>query len=125
MRLAVVIHITGTLVRLFSPALLAPAGVSALYGEWRDVIGFLIAFGTTVAVGALMRLAGGHAAGTAEQLRRVEGLAIVGTTWLAIAHLAGIPYVWAGLGAIDALFEAMSGLTTTGATILTDFGSYG
>jgi trk system potassium uptake protein TrkH len=33
--------------------------------------------------------------------------------------------VWAGLGPIDALFEAMSGLTTTGATILVDFGAYG
>jgi trk system potassium uptake protein len=125
MRLAVVIHITGTLVRLFSPALLAPAGVSALYGEWHDVIGFLVAFATTVAVGALMRMAGKQAAGTAEQLRRVEGLAIVAVTWLAIAHVAGIPYLWAGLGPIDALFEAMSGLTTTGATILTDFGLYG
>ena len=47
--------------------------------------------------------------------------AIVAATWLVIAHLAAIPYVWAGLGFIDALFESMSGLTTTGATMLTDF----
>lgn len=42
-----------------------------------------------------------------------------------IAHLAAIPYVWAGLGPIDALFESMSGLTTTGATVITDFTAFG
>jgi trk system potassium uptake protein len=36
-----------------------------------------------------------------------------------------VPYVFAGLGYIDAFFEAMSGLTTTGATILRDFSPYG
>jgi trk system potassium uptake protein TrkH len=125
MRLAAVVHITGTLVRLFSPALLAPAVVSALYREWRDVIGFVIAFGTTAAVGTGMRWAGGDNAGETDRLRRVEGLVIVAATWLLMAHLAGIPYLWAGLGPIDALFEAMSGLTATGATILTDFSVYG
>ncbi|MEO7274259.1 MAG: potassium transporter TrkG [Vicinamibacterales bacterium] len=33
--------------------------------------------------------------------------------------------MWAGLGFVDALFEAMSGLTTTGATVLRDFGAVG
>lgn len=125
MRLAVVVHITGTLVRLFSPALLAPAGVSVLYREWHDVIGFLTAFATTAAVGAAMRRGGRQIEGAGQGLRRVEGLAIVAATWLVLAHLSGIPYLWAGLSPIDALFEAMSGLTTTGATIFTDFGAYG
>src|SRR5918999_268024 len=125
MRLAIVVHITGTLVRLFSPALLAPAAVAAMYREWSDVAGFIVAFVATVLVGALMRRAGGAAAGDVDRLRRVEGLAIVATTWLVIAQLAAIPYIWAGLGEIDALFEAMSGLTTTGATVLVDFSAYG
>lgn len=125
MRLAIVVHITGTLVRLFAPALLAPAGVAAWYREWRDVAGFLIACAITAVVGSLMRLAGGPAAGDVERLRRVEGMAIVAATWLVVAHHAAIPYVWAGVGPIDALFEAMSGLTTTGATIFTDFTAFG
>jgi len=125
MRLSIVIQITGTLVRLFSPALLAPAGVAALYAEWRDVIGFLVTFALTAVIGTVMRLAGGPAAGDVERLRRVEGLAIVAVTWLLLAHLAAIPYLWAGLGFIDAVFEAMSGLTTTGATVFTDFTAFG
>ncbi len=58
-------------------------------------------------------------------MRRVEGLAIVSIAWLMIAWFAGLPYMWNGLGQIDALFEAMSGLTTTGATVFRDFSVYG
>lgn len=125
MRLALVSHITGTLVRLFSPALLAPAAVASLYGEWLDAASFLIAFVTTLLVGMLMRAAGGSAAGDVERLRRVEGLAIVAATWLLVAALGAIPYIWVGLGFVDAFFEAMSGFTTTGATVFTDFSLYG
>lgn len=125
MRLALVVHLTGTLVRLFSWALLTPAAVAALYREWADALAFVLTFALTVVIGSLMRRAAGHRGDALERLRRVEGLAIVAVTWLLIAHLSAIPYVWAGLGGVDALFESMSGLTTTGATILTDFGLFG
>lgn len=125
MRLAIVVRITGTLVTLFAPAVVLPAAVAALYGEWRDVAGFLVAFLTTALVGAAMRRAGGPGAGDVERIRRVDGMAIVAATWLLVAHLGGIPYIWAGLGPIDALFEAMSGFTTTGATVFRDFSAFG
>ena len=38
---SVVVHVTGTLVLMFTPALLAPAAVAAGYREWRDAVGFL------------------------------------------------------------------------------------
>src|SRR5687767_1685104 len=116
MRLAVVFQITGTLVRLFSPALVAPALVAALYREWYDTAGFAVAFAATALVGTVMRRAGRASSTGTQQLRRIEGLVIVAGTWMVIAHLAAIPYMWGGLGFIDALFESMSGLTTTGAT---------
>ena len=55
-------------------------------------------------------------------LRRIAALAVVSGTWLLVAHLGAVPYVWVGLSPIDALFESMSGFTTTGATTLVDFG---
>jgi trk system potassium uptake protein TrkH len=124
MRLAIVVHLIGTLVRLFSPALLAPVVVAALYREGSDVTGFLLTLVVALAAGTLMRRAGREPGGV-QHLRRVEGMAIVAATWLTIAHVAAIPYIWAGLPPIDALFESMSGLTTTGATILTDFTAFG
>ena len=125
MRIAIVVHLTGTLVRLFSPAFLAPALVSALYREWRDVLAFLVIFVVTAVIGTLMRRAGGTLSQDVERLRRVEGLAIVAATWMLVAHVAALPYNAAGLGYFDALFESMSGLTTTGATVFTDFNAYG
>ena len=124
MRLAIVFHTTGVLVRLFAAAPLVPLVLAAAYREWDDALGFVVAAATSLLLGVVMRRAGG--APVAEQrIRRVEGLAIVAATWLVIAHLAAIPYVWSGLGFVDALFESMSGFTTTGATVLTDFTLFG
>jgi trk system potassium uptake protein TrkH len=126
MRLPVVIHVTGVIVRMFGAAFLAPLAVSALYREWRDVAGFAIALAATLIAGTAMRRAGGTGAIAAvERLRRIEGLAIVAGTWMAVALCAAVPYAWAGLGFIDALFESMSGLTTTGATVFRDFSRFG
>ena len=126
MRLSLVVHVCGVLVRLFGVMFAAPLAVAVLYGERRDAVGFAVAGAVTLSLGHLMRLAGGSSAEEAvERMRRVEGLAVVSAVWLIVAHLAAIPYVWAGVGPIDALFEAMSGLTTTGATVFRDFSAYG
>ena len=123
MRLAIVFHTTGVLVRLFAAAPLVPLPLAAASREWDDALGFIVTAATSLLLGVLMRRAGGTP--VAEQrIRRVEGLAIVAATWLVIAHLAAIPYMWAGLSFIDAFFESMSGLTTTGATVFVDFGAY-
>jgi trk system potassium uptake protein TrkH len=126
MRLSVVVHLTGLLVRLFGVTLVAPVAVASFYREWHDAAGFAGAAIITVVLGAAMVQAGGEAAVRAtDRIRRVEGMAVVAATWLVVAHCAALPYVWAGVPPIDALFESMSGLTTTGATIFTDFGAFG
>lgn len=126
MRLSLVVHVGGVIVRFFGAMFLPALLVAVLYREWHDALGFLGAAVATTALGHLMRSAGGRdAEGAVEGMRRVEGLAVVALSWLLIAHLAALPFVWAGLGPIDALFEAMSGLTTTGATVLRDFSPYG
>jgi trk system potassium uptake protein TrkH len=125
MRLAIVVHVTGTLVRLFSPAFLAPVGVAWIYGEWRDLLGFLATFAATWVVGTAMRRAARHEHTELENLRRIEGFAITAATWMVVAHFAAVPYMWTHDTYVDALFESMSGLTTTGATIFTDFTRYG
>jgi trk system potassium uptake protein TrkH len=126
MRYSLIVHLCGVLVRLFGGMFLVPLGVALLYGEHYDAIGFGVAAIVTVGLGHLMRLAGGTSAEEAvERIRRVEGLAVVSAVWLLIAHLTAIPYVWAGVGPIDALFESMSGLTTTGATVFRDFSVFG
>jgi trk system potassium uptake protein TrkH len=126
MRLSLVFHVCGLVVRVFGLMFLAPLALALLYREFNDAVGFTLAMVITVTVGQMMRLAGGASAEAAvEGMRRAEGFAVVSAAWLVIAVLAGIPYMWSGLGPIDATFEAMSGLTTTGATVFRDFSAYG
>jgi trk system potassium uptake protein TrkH len=126
MRLSLVVHVMGLVVRVFGLMFLAPLAVALFYAEYIDAIGFALLTLITSATGHVMRHAGGDAAESAvEAMRRVEGLAIVSGAWLVIAWFAAVPYLWNGLGPIDAMFEAMSGLTTTGATVLRDFSQYG
>lgn len=126
MRLSLVLHVCGVIVRVFALVFLVPLVVAAANGETWDATGFALAGVVTVVVGQAMWLAGGRDARDAvESMRRVEGLAVVSAAWLIAAHLAAIPYVWVGLGPVDAFFEAMSGLTATGATVLRDVSAYG
>ena len=126
MRLSLVVHVIGLIVRVFGLMFLAPAAVALVYGERRDAIAFVLASALTCIAGHAMRHAGGAAAERAvEIMRRVEGLAVVSGSWLMIAWFAALPYFWSGLGPIDAMFESMSGLTTTGATVLRDFSTFG
>jgi trk system potassium uptake protein TrkH len=126
MRLSLVVHVIGLIVRVFGLMFLAPLIVCLIYREFADAIGFAILTMVTAVAGHAMRLAGGRQAeDSVEAMRRAEGLTIVSGAWLVIAWFASVPYIWNGLGPIDAMFEAMSGLTTTGATVFRDFSLYG
>ena len=59
------------------------------------------------------------------QLNTVQGFGAVGISWFLISIYASIPYLFSGINLtyIDILFETISGLTTTGSSILTDIES--
>ncbi len=63
-------------------------------------------------------------AGSRDSVGVREGFLIVSLTWLLAAALGALPYILSGedqiSSPVDAYFEAMSGFTTTGATVLTD-----
>lgn len=122
MRLPIVLHFVGIILRLFSLMLLAPGGVALYYGETRDAVSFLLSALISAAAGQLIVMLGAVAR---DDLRRVEGLAIVSGSWALVACAGALPFVFAGTGPIDALFESMSGLTTTGATVVRDFSQVG
>ena len=57
-----------------------------------------------------------------DRMQRRDGFASVGLCWILLGALGAIPYVISGATTnyVDALFEAISGFTTTGASILSD-----
>lgn len=95
----------------------------------------LIALATTGAVGTILGYLGWlYARNAPGYLGRREALLLVAGSWLLGAALAAAPYlVWASMSRdvqdhpfrspVNAYFEAMSGLTTTGATVLADIES--
>lgn len=119
MRIPVVIRVAGAFLRYFGLTFLAPVVVSFIYGERFDALVFLGCGFGSAAIGHLMTRGSRLAA---DDLKRTEGLAIVALSWLLVSWAAAIPYLTAGMGPIDAMFESMSGLTTTGATVIRDFG---
>ena len=99
--------------------LLPALGISLGYGEWDAVRGFLWSLAAMVAVsGVLLALC--RKADTIFGAR--EGLVCVGIGWIALSLLGSLPFVISGAipSYVDALFEIVSGFTTTGSSILQD-----
>jgi trk system potassium uptake protein TrkH len=112
------IAFTGTVIKYLAVAMLVPLAVSLVYGE--DTVVFLLSLGITVVVGVgLERL------DDDPELGAREALLLVALAWGAVAVIGAVPYLIAGYGTestlrypVNALFESMSGFTTTGATVL-------
>ena len=111
-RVRITLHIIGSFLKYFALAYIVPL-VTALYYEedWRI---YLYALLITLGIGLILEFR----FKTENVIERADGFTIVAFTWLLIPLLGTLPYVFLGLGFLDAFFEAMSGFTTTGATIL-------
>lgn len=98
---------------------LFPLIVALIYGEYEATKGFLIAAAVALCVGGVLLLLSGKA----DKMRHREALVIVGLCWVVISLVGALPAYIGGYipSYIDSLFETVSGFTTTGATILTDF----
>ncbi len=123
----VVLGNLGTILRLFSFTLLVPVAFG-LFLEPRTVatplgldvaattLPFLATAGVTLLIGLLL-----ERVGLPTDFRDREAYVLVGIGWIACTLVAAAPYILTGTisNPADAFFEAMSGLTTTGASVLT------
>ncbi|WP_248903759.1 TrkH family potassium uptake protein [Halocatena marina] len=113
------VGLVGTVIKYLSGTFLIPLAVGFYYGE--DVPTFAVSFLFTIVVGvALERI------DPDPDLGAREGFLMVGLTWLVVALVGMVPYLIAGVVGTEstlaqpenALFESMSGFTTTGATVM-------
>jgi trk system potassium uptake protein TrkH len=112
-RVRLTLHVIGSLLKYFALAYIFPLCAAIYYGEAEWHI-YLYALLLTLGIGLILEFG----FKTAKEIERADGFTIVAFTWLLIPILGTLPYVFLGLGFLDAFFEAMSGFTTTGATIL-------
>ncbi len=114
------VNLVGTLVKYLGLGALFPVAVALWYGE--PIWPFVAAGAITCGFGFALERA---TAGGAARVGVREGFLVVSATWLLAAGFASLPYLFAGgnqLGhPVDAYFEGMSGFTTTGASVVTDY----
>ena len=115
-KIAPIVHVLSKLAALYSVLLLVPTLVSYLYHD-----SAFNAFAGT----ALATLAGSTAVWAAtrkhdRELRPRDGFTLVFLLWLGFAAISALPFYlyFPNIGYTDAFFEAVSGLTTTGATVM-------
>ena len=115
-----VVNLVGTLGKYLGLAALFPVPFALAYGE--PVLPFLATGVITSGVGLILERATASASGNVGVR---EGFLVVALVWLLAAAFAGIPYLFEGgeqlSNPLDAYFEGMSGFTTTGASVVTDF----
>lgn len=116
MNALVTMRILGALLLFLGVALLTPIPFSLYFADGA-AFAFLLSSGISLLVGLL--LFKGCRGSTEFSVR--EGFAIVTFGWLFYALFGALPFVLSGAipAPLDAVFETMSGFTTTGSTILT------
>jgi trk system potassium uptake protein TrkH len=111
-------RILGLLLMVFSLTMLPPVGVSLHYGDGSHMA-FVAAAAWLIVVGGLIWW---PARRDRRDLRLRDGFVVVTLFWTVLGLAGALPLYISpqpDIGATDAIFEAVSGLTTTGATVLT------
>ncbi|GAB1355102.1 MAG TPA: TrkH family potassium uptake protein [Candidatus Rifleibacterium sp.] len=118
-RFRLVISVIGIILQGFSALMAIPVIVAMLMRQNDSVFAFLLCLLTGMLFGRLAWRA--SSSKDFDDLNRMEGIVAASMSWIAVATAGAIPYMCFGMGFVDALFESMSGFTTTGATVLFDY----
>ena len=116
MNAKLIFKILGSLLNIEAAFMAVCLIVSLCYQE-ADMVPLAITFGITVLVALLLRFLG---RGASNALSRHDAYLLVTVVWIAFAAFGALPFLLGGYitKVSDAFFEAMSGLTTTGATVI-------
>lgn len=119
MDLRVVARLTGTLLTLLAAFIALPVIFAALDRSTRGIVAYAGSAAMTAMTAVVLRWLGRGAPST---LHRKDALGVVAFTWIGLGVFGALPMVLEGAirNPISALFEAVSGFTTTGATVVAD-----
>ncbi|VEN75266.1 Trk system potassium uptake protein TrkH [Candidatus Desulfarcum epimagneticum] len=122
MRWRYVLNITGVLIFFLGFLMTLPI-LAGLYYHEENAAPLLISMLITVFSGLFLFLF--SKSPPTDYMSQREGMAIVAAGWSAVGLFGALPFYLTGEfpGFVDALFESVSGFTTTGASILTDIQS--
>ena len=95
--------------------MLVPFMIGVIYTEDNHQI-YIFVFIIVFAFGLFLWLL---SRGTLKEIRITEGFVITILFWFVLGMIGSIPFVLSGITIVDSVFESISGVTTTGATVLT------
>ena len=116
MNYAIVFRLLGYVLVIEGALLLLPAAASGFYGEWPVLGIFLATAAVSAAIGGVLT----RIKPKSKVFYMREGFAATSLCWILISIVGAVPFVVTGCipNPVDALFETVSGFTTTGASIL-------
>lgn len=123
MRLSYILNAISLMMMYTGIFLFLPILIALIYHDSTSILPFMTAAILSVSLGYLIRKIYPKSAqlDNLNDIKKSEALFIVAASWCVFAFLAAIPYLFYNFSFINALFEATSGITTTGATIFTNF----
>ena len=123
MRISYIFNALSLVMMCIGILLFVPVVVALVSKDCASIYPFILAAFISGGVGYLLRffVPKTSALDSLNDIKKSEGLFIVVLSWVVFALIASIPYPFFGLSPLNSIFEATSGITTTGATILTHF----
>ena len=115
MRFSFVFYLCGLVLALFGTVMLCPAALDAIDHNTTSMSAFLYSAGISLAVGLFIIL---FAKRHWDRISTKEMFLSTSCVWFCTILCCTLPFVFNGISFTDAFFEATSGLTTTGATVL-------
>ncbi len=114
-----IFYLLGQIIKCCAVLLLLPLVVSLIYSESLCTVAFLITIGISFTIGYLLARVFKTDNRT---IYAKEGFIIVAFSWILMSLIGALPFVISGeiSNYVDAVFETVSGFTTTGASILTN-----
>ncbi len=123
MRFNYLLGVAGVLLFYIGLVMLVPVVVALIFREIYTISAFVVPAVVCLGLGLLLKYCANKISEIENfnDIKKSEGLFIVVMAWLLMGSVAAAPFMLMGLSPINAFFEAASGITTTGATILTHF----
>ena len=123
MRLNYLANAIGMILKYIGFVILIPIIVAIIYKDYISILPFLTAGIASISLGYALRkfIKNAYRIENLNDIKKSEALFIIAFSWIIFGIVSGLPFIFYGLHPVDAIFEAVSGITTTGATILTNF----
>ena len=116
MNLKPLLKLFSILVMFFSTSFIFPIITSLIYEDGAMSV-YVITFLLVFIVGFIGWLISRN---TVEDMSHKDGFLVITLFWVVLSSAGSIPFMLSGMTFIDSFFESMSGITTTGATVISN-----